>query len=64
MRPVCQLPCLENLTLTDNSVTMTVDYRTRILEMFGDRVSEVRLGDSGDYGVVSGGERQVPRAGR
>ncbi|XP_076448177.1 uncharacterized protein LOC143284919 isoform X2 [Babylonia areolata] len=43
VRPVCQLPCMESLRLTDNPVTMTVDYRTRILEMFGDRVGEVSL---------------------
>ena len=42
VRPVCLLPCLEKLQLTGNAVTMTVDYRTKILEMFGDRVDEVK----------------------
>ncbi|KAL8594707.1 hypothetical protein ACOMHN_051653 [Nucella lapillus] len=43
VRPVCHLPCMESLRLTENPVTLTVDYRTRILEMFGDRVGEVCL---------------------
>ena len=42
VRPVCLLPCLEKLQLTGNAVTMTVDYRTKILEMFGNRVDEVK----------------------
>ena len=45
VRPVCLLPCLEKLQLTGNAVTMTVDYRTKILEMFGDRVDEVKKKD-------------------
>ncbi|KAL5014555.1 hypothetical protein ScPMuIL_008825 [Solemya velum] len=40
VRPVCRLPCLENLFLLGNPVTMVLDYRTKILEMFGDRVGE------------------------
>nr|KAG5711325.1 hypothetical protein BaRGS_006022 [Batillaria attramentaria] len=43
VRPVCLLPCVEKLQLTGNPVTLTVDYRTKVLEMFGDRVDEVSL---------------------
>ena len=35
------LPCLERLTLTGNPVTIVLDYRTKILELFGDRAREV-----------------------
>ena len=50
VRPVCLLPCLEKLQLTGNAVTMTVDYRTKILEMFGDRVDEVKM-NNGKYAI-------------
>ncbi|XP_025106237.1 nischarin-like isoform X3 [Pomacea canaliculata] len=43
VKPVCQLPCLEKLFLSGNQITLTVDYRTKVLEMFGDRVDEVIL---------------------
>ena len=41
VRHVACLPCLENLKLQYNPVTIVVDYRTKILELFGDRASEV-----------------------
>ncbi|KAH9507461.1 hypothetical protein Btru_058150 [Bulinus truncatus] len=43
LRYVSQLPCLEDLLLIGNAVTNTLDYRTKTLEMFGDRVREVIL---------------------
>ena len=41
VRHVACLPCLENLKLQYNPVTIVVDYRTKILALFGDRASEV-----------------------
>lgn len=35
------LPCLEKLQLANNPVTSIVDYRTKVLEVFGDRAKEV-----------------------
>ena len=43
VRPVCSLPCLEVLRLDWNGVTGTVEYRTRTLVMFGNRLGEVSL---------------------
>ncbi|KAL3852935.1 hypothetical protein ACJMK2_016540 [Sinanodonta woodiana] len=43
VQSVCSLPCLENLLLIGNPVTIVLDYRTRTLAMFGDRVNEVTL---------------------
>ncbi|XP_076091391.1 nischarin-like isoform X2 [Mytilus galloprovincialis] len=40
---VCGLPCLECLYLTGNPVTAVLDYRTKVLAMFGDRVVEATL---------------------
>ncbi|GFN84539.1 hypothetical protein PoB_001104500 [Plakobranchus ocellatus] len=40
---VSQLPCIEDLTVEGNAVTNSLDYRTKTLEMFGDRVREVVL---------------------
>lgn len=37
------LPCLENLILTGNSVATTVDYRVKVLENFGERAKEICL---------------------
>ncbi|XP_073500525.1 nischarin isoform X2 [Phyllobates terribilis] len=37
------LPCLENVNLTDNPVTIVPDYRTKVLAQFGDRAAEVCL---------------------
>lgn len=37
------LPCLENLILTGNSVTTTIDYRIKILEIFEERAKEICL---------------------
>ncbi|KAJ8941440.1 hypothetical protein NQ318_016072 [Aromia moschata] len=37
------LPCLENLVLTGNSVATTVDYRIKILEFFGERAKDICL---------------------
>lgn len=38
-----ELPCLENLILTGNSVATTVDYRVKVLENFGERAKEICL---------------------
>lgn len=40
---LAKLPCLENLMLVANPVTVVIDYRTRILELFESRASEVSL---------------------
>lgn len=40
---VGDLPCLENLILTGNSVATTVDYRVKVLQNFGDRAKEICL---------------------
>lgn len=40
---VGDLPCLENLILTGNSVATTVDYRVKVLENFADRAKEICL---------------------
>ncbi|CAG5120433.1 unnamed protein product, partial [Candidula unifasciata] len=40
---VTQLPCIEELNLEGNPVTSSLDYRTKTLEMFGERVTEVVL---------------------
>ncbi|XP_063796705.1 nischarin isoform X2 [Pseudophryne corroboree] len=37
------LPCLENVTLTENPLTIIPDYRTKVLAQFGDRAAEVCL---------------------
>ncbi|VDP11853.1 unnamed protein product [Soboliphyme baturini] len=41
--PVGNLPCLQVLLLSGNCVENSIDYRTRILEAFGERASEVRV---------------------
>lgn len=38
-----KLPCLEILLLRDNPVRKLVEYRTKVLELFGERSSEVRV---------------------
>lgn len=43
VQAVGNLPCLEELVLFDNPITGIVDYRTKILKLFGDRVAEVKL---------------------
>lgn len=43
VRHVAKLPCLEDLILTGNPVSMIVDYRTKVLEYFGTRASELCL---------------------
>ncbi|XP_041348841.1 nischarin-like isoform X2 [Gigantopelta aegis] len=43
VKHLSSLPCLENLFMVGNPVTITLDYRTKVLELFGDRVSEVIL---------------------
>ena len=35
IRTVAALPCLEELTLTGNPVTTVLDFRTKVLTMFG-----------------------------
>ncbi|XP_071481502.1 nischarin-like [Diadema antillarum] len=40
---VCNLPCLEQLLLSENPVTNVVDYRTKVLELFEDRFMELSL---------------------
>lgn len=37
------LPCLENLRLTGNPVASSVDYRSRVLSRFGDRLNDIYL---------------------
>lgn len=37
IRPVAALPCLEELTLTGNPVTTVLDFRTKVLTMFGSK---------------------------
>nr|DBA18741.1 TPA: hypothetical protein GDO54_016953 [Pyxicephalus adspersus] len=43
IKNIGNLPCLENLILTDNPVTIIPDYRTKVLAQFGDRAAEVCL---------------------
>ncbi|CAG5131179.1 unnamed protein product, partial [Candidula unifasciata] len=43
LKYVSQLPCLEELSLEGNPVMSSLDYRTKTLQMFGDRVQEVFL---------------------
>lgn len=40
---VSNLPCLEDIVLTGNPVATIVDYRTKVLEYFGNRCSELCL---------------------
>ncbi|XP_045615784.2 nischarin [Procambarus clarkii] len=40
---ISRLPCLETLIITGNPVATVVDYRTKVLELFGQRVSEICL---------------------
>lgn len=35
IRPIAALPCIEELTLTGNPVTTVLDFRTKVLTMFG-----------------------------
>lgn len=37
------LPCLENIRLTGNNVSTTVDYRVTVLEFFGERAKDICL---------------------
>ncbi|XP_053377784.1 nischarin-like isoform X2 [Mercenaria mercenaria] len=43
IKPINRLPCVEQLLLIGNPVTITLDYRTKTLALFGDRVSEICL---------------------
>lgn len=43
IRPINRLPCVEQLLLIGNPVTITLDYRTKTLALFGDRSSEVNV---------------------
>ncbi|KAK6625870.1 hypothetical protein RUM43_006169 [Polyplax serrata] len=43
VRHISHLPCLENLILTGNSVSVIVDYRIKVLELFGNRAAEICL---------------------
>lgn len=43
VRHVSKLPCLENLILTGNPVSIIVDYRVKVLELFGSRALEICL---------------------
>jgi len=43
VRCISSLPCLEVLTLTGNSVTTMLDFRTKVLTMFGSRAAEICL---------------------
>ncbi|KAG0713362.1 Nischarin [Chionoecetes opilio] len=40
---IAGLPCLETLIITGNPVATVVDYRTKVLELFGQRAAEVCL---------------------
>lgn len=40
---IARLPCLETLIITGNPVATVVDYRTKVLELFGRRASEICL---------------------
>ncbi|XP_047121120.1 nischarin [Schistocerca piceifrons] len=40
---ICALPCLENLVLIGNPVSIEVDYRVRVFEQFGSRACELCL---------------------
>lgn len=40
---VANLPCLEELILTGNPIAGTVDYRSRVLARFNDRINEIYL---------------------
>ncbi|VDD96768.1 unnamed protein product [Enterobius vermicularis] len=39
--PVGSLPCLEHIILRGNPIRQVVEYRTKVLELFGDRAAEV-----------------------
>lgn len=43
VKHISKLPCLENLLLTGNPVSIVVDYRVKVLELFGSRASEICL---------------------
>ena len=43
VRSAASLPCLEVLTLTGNPVTTVLDFRTKVLTMFGSRAPEICL---------------------
>ncbi|XP_052213948.1 nischarin-like isoform X1 [Dreissena polymorpha] len=43
IKPIGNLPCLEVLLLLGNPVTLTLDYRTKTLTLFGERVKEIEL---------------------
>ncbi|XP_030827981.1 nischarin [Strongylocentrotus purpuratus] len=43
LQHVCNLPCLEQLLLSGNPVTNVVDYRTKVLELFEERFTELSL---------------------
>lgn len=43
VKHICNLPCLENLILTGNPVSVVVDYRVKVLELFGTRALELCL---------------------
>jgi len=40
---VSKLPCIENFVLTGNPVSTIIDYRTKVLEFFGERYPEICL---------------------
>lgn len=40
---VAELPCLEEFILTGNPIAGTVDYRSRVLSRFGERITEIYL---------------------
>ncbi|KAK7065898.1 hypothetical protein SK128_027668 [Halocaridina rubra] len=40
---ISRLPCLETLIITGNPVATIVDYRTKVLELFAQRASEICL---------------------
>lgn len=43
VKHISGLPCMEKLSMIGNSVTIVLDYRTKVLAMFSDRANEIFL---------------------
>lgn len=41
VQPVGALPCLDHLILRGNPIRQVIEYRTKVLEYFGERAVEV-----------------------
>lgn len=44
VRSIGNLPCLEQVALRNNPLSIIPDYRTKVLAQFGERASEVKSG--------------------